>query len=357
MVVKREARLSLEVLASAIGVAVLETQVFSSCVVAKKLHRTNSSRLNALRVCLAWVKCSGTHQDRNLAWWKKMVEPTVYLYGGDRPRLVEEVDSSGNVLTRYTQGLQIDEPLAELRSGTTSYFEADGLRSVTSLTGASGTVSETYGYDGFGKLITSTGTITNPFAYTGRESDSETNLYYYRARYYDANIGRFLSEDGIGNDEGTDLYPYVSNSPVNLTDPTGMYTLSGFPTGKESQMRDAIQNAIDTLKKDCSSCAGPNAPKIIHALETAKFVYKPDLDSCGYTPTASMIHLSKRIEIGDLAFDFGRCCSLASTVAHEASHLGAGTTDKDKPGSAYDIEKKCFNCGTGHPPPKPPKGK
>lgn len=50
-----------------------------------------------------------------------------------------------------------------------------------------------------------------------------------------------------------------------------------------------------------------------------------------------------------------KCCSFASTLAHEASHCAGVASDKDEPGNAYDIEKKCFNCGTGYPPPKPPK--
>jgi RHS repeat-associated protein len=51
-----------------------------------------------------------------------------------------------------------------------------------------------YEYDSFGNLTISTGTVENPFRYTGRELDSETGLYYYRARYYDPTTGRFLSE-------------------------------------------------------------------------------------------------------------------------------------------------------------------
>ena len=115
----KETRLSLEVLASAVGVALLETHVFSSLVAAKKLHRAHTSRLSALRVCLSWVKCSGTHQqDKNLACCKNTLDPTVYLYDGDNS--IEEVDQGGNVLARYAQSTAIDQPLGELRSGTTS---------------------------------------------------------------------------------------------------------------------------------------------------------------------------------------------------------------------------------------------
>ncbi len=70
-------------------------------------------------------------------------------------------------------------------------------------------------------MTASSGNTINPFRYTGREYDSETGLYYYRARYYDPSTGRFLSEDPISFAGGINFYPYVGNSPSNLIDPTG----------------------------------------------------------------------------------------------------------------------------------------
>src|SRR3984957_6428693 len=59
--------------------------------------------------------------------------PTNYLYAGmNRASVIEEVDGSGNVLARFAEGRGVDEPLSELVSGTTSYFEQDGLGSATS---------------------------------------------------------------------------------------------------------------------------------------------------------------------------------------------------------------------------------
>jgi RHS repeat-associated protein len=55
-----------------------------------------------------------------------------------------------------------------------------------------------------------------------RDSDTETGLYYYRARYYDPGTGRFLSEDRAGFRAGTDFYTYVSNDSANLVDPKGL---------------------------------------------------------------------------------------------------------------------------------------
>jgi RHS repeat-associated protein len=145
---------------------------------------------------------------------------SVFAYDGDN--MIEETNSSGTVVARYSQTTDIDEPLAMLRSSATSYYSADGLGSVTSLTNSSGAAAETYTYDSFGKVTASTGSLVNPFQYTGRESDPETGLYYYRARYYDPQTGRFVKEDPIQFGSGDyNFYGYVGNDPNSFTDPTG----------------------------------------------------------------------------------------------------------------------------------------
>jgi RHS repeat-associated protein len=148
---------------------------------------------------------------------------SIYAYDGDN--LIEEANSSGAVVARYSDGLNIDEPLAMLRSSTTSYYDADGLGSITSLSNSAGSLAQTYGYHSFGKQTSSSGALTNPFQYTARELDPETSLYYYRARYYDLNAGRFLSEDSIRFNGGINFYSYVSNGSTNATDPYGLLQL------------------------------------------------------------------------------------------------------------------------------------
>ena len=153
------------------------------------------------------------------------ISPTttsIFAYDGDN--LIEATNSSGTAVARYSDGLNIDEPLAMLRSSTTSYYDADGLGSITSLSSSAGSLAQTYGYDSFGKQTSSSGSLTNPFQYTARESDPETGLYYYRARYYDPTTGRFLSEDPIEFRGGVDFYRYVRNSPNGLIDPLGLWT-------------------------------------------------------------------------------------------------------------------------------------
>jgi RHS repeat-associated protein len=150
---------------------------------------------------------------------------SVFAYDGDN--LVEETNSSGAAVARYSQTQNIDEPLAILRSGSTSYYHADGLGSVTSLSNAAGAPAQTYTFDSLGKQTASSGSLTNPFQYTARELDSETSLYYYRARYYDPQAGRFLGEDPLRfRASGKNFFVYVRNNPVLMRDPFGLYTLS-----------------------------------------------------------------------------------------------------------------------------------
>src|SRR5581483_11122502 len=130
--------------------------------------------------------------------------------------------SSSNGTTNYLyDGRNL---LEELRASTTSYYQVDFLGSVTSLSNSAGALANTYTYDSFGKLIGSTGTLTNPFQFTGREFDPETGIYNYRFRYYDQNVGRFLSEDPIMFGGGVNFCRYADGNPVSEADPLGLDT-------------------------------------------------------------------------------------------------------------------------------------
>ncbi|MDD2710734.1 MAG: hypothetical protein PHV34_22365 [Verrucomicrobiae bacterium] len=117
--------------------------------------------------------------------------------------------------------------------GVDYYFSQDILGNVIALTDASGNLVEQYWYDIYGRPTIKDGsyqtlsTAKTPFLFTGREYDSETGLYHYRARAYSPDLGRFLQADRIKFSGGdVNLYRYCANNPVNLMDPYGLWTFS-----------------------------------------------------------------------------------------------------------------------------------
>lgn len=142
-----------------------------------------------------------------------------YVYDGED--ILEERLSTGPVY-RYVHGPGIDQPLARVDGGAVAaYYLADHLGSIVQETDSAGVVSLTREYDPYGNLIQ--GSATGGYAYTGREWDPEINLYYYRARYYDPRVGRFISEDPEHFVDDTTLYAYVKNQPLKAKDPSGRH--------------------------------------------------------------------------------------------------------------------------------------
>jgi len=155
---------------------------------------------------------------------------TRYVYDG--ANILFEYDGANALLARYTHAPGVDQPLAMERDGDSDelfaanerfYYLQDGGNSVTDLTDQFGAVVRAYVYDSFGGIAQEMGVLVNPYTYTGREFDGESGLYFYRARYYHPESGRFLSEDPIGfQGSGVNFYAYVGNNPINFTDPSGL---------------------------------------------------------------------------------------------------------------------------------------
>lgn len=86
---------------------------------------------------------------------------------------------------------------------------------------ASGILCQRLAYDEYGQLSPGVSGTGEPFQFTGRRFDVETGLYYYRARYYAPQLGRFLQTDPVGYKDDVDVYTYVGNDPGNSVDPSG----------------------------------------------------------------------------------------------------------------------------------------
>jgi len=144
------------------------------------------------------------------------VENTKFIYDGNDVL----VDDNSGTLTKYLNGDGIDNKLRVQTGSDVQYFLADHLGSTNGLTDASGNLTSSASYDSFGNA---TGNLNTRYQFTGREYDSFTSLHYYRARWYDAQIGRFISEDPIGFAGGdVNLYGYVKNKPLKYRDPRGL---------------------------------------------------------------------------------------------------------------------------------------
>lgn len=143
---------------------------------------------------------------------------TRYVYDG-QDILLEYAGTT--VQARYTHGPGVDEVLSVQRGGSSSLFETDALGSTARVVNG-GAVRAAYSYDSFGRIVNQTGVSQAPYLFQGREFDQESGLYYFRARYYDPVIGRFISEDPIGFAGGLNFYRFGLNNPVNLIDPFGL---------------------------------------------------------------------------------------------------------------------------------------
>ncbi|MFN0110523.1 MAG: RHS repeat domain-containing protein [Blastocatellia bacterium] len=120
----------------------------------------------------------------------------------------------------YLSGNGVDDKLRQSGgSWGTMYFLTDHLGSTVGLAGTSGGLVETQQqYEAFGA---GAGSVRTRYGYTGRERDDLAGLMYYRARWYDSQQGRFISEDPAGTSDGLNLYAYVGSNPLMYRDPSG----------------------------------------------------------------------------------------------------------------------------------------
>lgn len=180
---------------------------------------------------------------------------------------------NGILTKRWLHGQRVDESLgfeayttdSTPGAGNVYALHADRQGSVIAVTDqASGTLAARYRYDAFGQREEVLANVTQDVGFTGREYDSESGLYYYRARHYDPFAGRFLQSDPLGFAAGdVNLYAYTWNDPANWTDPSGLSPTASFarltakaaelymgPFGHVAEGTLCLANKISTALQD-----------------------------------------------------------------------------------------------------------
>jgi RHS repeat-associated protein len=163
---------------------------------------------------------------------------TGFLYDGKT--FVQEL--AGSTVKANILSAGLDDVVARTTSAGQASMLTDAIGSVIAQTNESGMVTSSFQFEPYGRATT-TGSSDNTQTFTGREDDG-TGLLYYRARYYMPGCGRFISEDPMGVQAGSNLYAYAGGDPINIRDPLGLYGC-GMPSVAD-WWAETKQNYADT---------------------------------------------------------------------------------------------------------------
>jgi len=172
-----------------------------------------------------------------------------YVYDDDSVLL--QTDAAGATVAKYDYGPDRLLSMGHAVEGRQFYL-FDGLGSVSDLMRPDGAIQAAYKYDAWGESRGGIGGSANPFGFTGHERD-ETGLYYFKARFYDPDVGRFLSEDpadgDFANPPSLHKYLYAYGNPTVYIDPDGRISLLKDVQGFLGQAKEFVFDLAGSLGK------------------------------------------------------------------------------------------------------------
>jgi len=289
-----------------------------------------------------------------------------YSYDGDGLRASKTVNgatsqyawdlSGGTALlladgaTSYVYGAN-GAPIEQIdANGTPTYLQHDQLGSTRLITDAAGNVTATYSYDSYGNTSTHTGTGTTAFLYAGQYEDSESGLYYLRARYYDPNSADFVTRDPLASITGSP-YSYALDSPLSFTDATGLAT-SGYCASGSLTVGFAVYNAsVCLIKTDNDKEVGATVTLGGSLGQTSNF-WQAVLKYVANNPIGALASLFS--EAGGAAYQSSNAthlCELRGKFSYKQASLGlfgwgasklSFTNHHGLSGSEYEVGKAGF---------------
>ncbi|MBI4550407.1 MAG: RHS repeat-associated core domain-containing protein [Candidatus Omnitrophica bacterium] len=175
----------------------------------------------------------------------------------------KDYDVTGGTSTKYI--FLGDRRLATKgSSGTLRFTHEDHISSSNVITDAAGNQAALLEYDPYGATVTHSGEADPRHQFTGQENDASARLYYYGARYYDPQLGRFITADWFVEDpvnpQTMNRYSYVRNNPINYTDPTGNFSWVGLFKAI-AQIAAAVAATATAAQVIADASGHPNAAK------------------------------------------------------------------------------------------------
>ena len=213
---------------------------------------------------------------------------TLYYYD-DSGNLLMQTDGTNKI--KFFMGLQSGNPTGFDYNGQKYWYVYNKQGDVIALySESSNSICVEYTYDAWGNVISITGTgastigQTNPIRYRGYYYDAETGFYHLGSRYYDPVTHRFINADGYVSTgqgvNGTNMFAYCMNNPVNMSDPTGNWP---------QWIKDAVKWVADKIVK-------PIVKGVQEALSEVDATYSRGINISG-TPSAFIFNLQAGISV------------------------------------------------------------